>query len=225
MSKLLINEPPLQLLPSLAMYVGLNEAIILQQLHYWALNPKMGKMDGERKWIRNSAREWRESNFPFWSEKTIAKILKRLERKKFIDSRNDFNTHGYDRTKWYSLNYKNLYDFLPIAEEIPTVSAQEAFHNMQLSLNCERPQLQVSTIESLKTMPYSEFLTTEYWDIIRKFMLDQARFKCQLCNSNGTLHVHHKTYDHHGNEHNHLEDLIVLCEGCHRKFHNKEKIT
>ena len=35
MSNLLIEEPPLQVLPSLALAVGLNEAIILQQMHYW----------------------------------------------------------------------------------------------------------------------------------------------------------------------------------------------
>jgi len=38
-SSLLINESPLQVLPSLAVLVGLNEAIVLQQTHYWI---KMG---------------------------------------------------------------------------------------------------------------------------------------------------------------------------------------
>lgn len=75
--------------------------------------------------------------------------------------------------------------------------------------------------EQLKALPYPEFLNTEYWNTIRKYMLDQAKYKCQLCNSNGTLHVHHKTYEHHGDEHNHLEDLIVLCKQCHEKIHDK----
>ena len=34
---LLISEPPLQVLPSLAVKIGLNEAIVLQQIHYWLL--------------------------------------------------------------------------------------------------------------------------------------------------------------------------------------------
>lgn len=38
-AQLLINEPPLQVLPTLAKTIGLNEAIVLQQVHYW-LNPK-----------------------------------------------------------------------------------------------------------------------------------------------------------------------------------------
>lgn len=40
MSKLLIDDYPIQVLPKLAKVIGLNEAIILQQLHYW-LNSKM----------------------------------------------------------------------------------------------------------------------------------------------------------------------------------------
>ena len=35
MNKLLLNEPPLMILPTLASNIGLNEAIFLQQLHYW----------------------------------------------------------------------------------------------------------------------------------------------------------------------------------------------
>jgi len=36
-SSLLIAVPPLIVLPTLATLVGLNEAIFLQQLHYWLL--------------------------------------------------------------------------------------------------------------------------------------------------------------------------------------------
>ena len=34
-SKLLVDEPPLIVLPSLAVAIGLAEAILLQQIHYW----------------------------------------------------------------------------------------------------------------------------------------------------------------------------------------------
>jgi 5-methylcytosine-specific restriction endonuclease McrA len=78
--------------------------------------------------------------------------------------------------------------------------------------------------ERLKSLPYSDFLVTSYWNQIRKEMVKEADHKCQLCNNNSILHVHHKTYENHGYEHEHLEDLIVLCEGCHRKFHDKEKV-
>lgn len=35
MSKLLLDSNPLVIIPELAVAVGLNESIILQQLHYW----------------------------------------------------------------------------------------------------------------------------------------------------------------------------------------------
>jgi len=50
---LLINESPLQVLPSLAMQVGLNAAILLQQLHFRSLiSPNV--RDGH-KWVYSRA--------------------------------------------------------------------------------------------------------------------------------------------------------------------------
>ena len=36
-----------------------------------------------------------------------------------------------------------------------------------------------------------------------------------------TVDVHHKTYEHHGQEHRYLGDLVLLCRNCHSKFHDK----
>ena len=35
MSKLLISENLVMIIPTLAVKIGLNEAIVLQQIHYW----------------------------------------------------------------------------------------------------------------------------------------------------------------------------------------------
>jgi len=75
--------------------------------------------------------------------------------------------------------------------------------------------------ERLREMPYKEFLGTIYWDIVRRYVLWKRKFVCELCNSNGELNVHHKTYDHRGEEYLFLEDLIVLCQPCHAKFHDR----
>jgi len=75
--------------------------------------------------------------------------------------------------------------------------------------------------ERLREMPYQEFLGTIYWDIVRRYVLWKRKFICELCKSNGELNVHHKTYDHRGEEYLFLEDLIVLCQPCHAKFHDK----
>lgn len=69
----------------------------------------------------------------------------------------------------------------------------------------------------LKTMPYKEYLQTEHWQRLRQQTLRRQHFMCQLCNSRKKLHVHHRTYKNRGEEQ--PWDLIVLCESCHRKFH------
>jgi hypothetical protein len=108
MSKLLINEPPLQVLPTLATKIGLGKAIILQQVHYWCENPKIGVSCDEKKWIRNTAEDWQKDNFPFWSLKTVKRTIAALEEDGILLSRSDLNKSGYDRTKWYSINYEAL---------------------------------------------------------------------------------------------------------------------
>lgn len=114
MKKLLIDESPLILLPTLAEMIGINEAIILQQLHYWIMHTgpdgrKYGKQLGDRRWIRNSVESWQESNFPFLTTHKIYRALAALEKAQLIDSRKDLNKMGYDRTKWYTVNYTILH--------------------------------------------------------------------------------------------------------------------
>lgn len=68
-------------------------------------------------------------------------------------------------------------------------------------------------------LPYRDYLKTSHWKQLRETMLVKCRNRCQLCNTDGPVHVHHRTYDRRGFEH--LADLVVLCAACHAKFHNK----
>ena len=102
---LLIPEPPLQVLPSLACKVGLNESIVLQQFHYW-LQRSNNIKDGH-KWIYNSYKEWAKQ-FPFWSEHTIRRTINSLETQGYLISGN-YNKAGFDKTKWYRIDYERLY--------------------------------------------------------------------------------------------------------------------
>ena len=108
MSKLLINEYPLQVLPTLATYIGLNEAIVLQQIHYWLNNPKVGTEKDGRKWVRNSLDEWIDDNFPFWDKSTLRRALANLKSDGFIADRSDLNRMKIDRTLWYTINYQSI---------------------------------------------------------------------------------------------------------------------
>lgn len=106
MSKLLINEPPLQVLPSLAEAIGLNEAIVIQQLHYWLENPKVGFEKNGFKWVSNTYDEW-QKNFPFWSTSTIKRIFTELEDRKFVVS-GKFEVSDWSQRKAYRVNYELL---------------------------------------------------------------------------------------------------------------------
>ena len=81
MSKLLIDDYPIQILPKLATEIGLNEAIVLQQIHYW-LNQSSHNRDG-KKWIYNTYDDWNKQ-FPFWSVMTIRRVINSLEKQKLI---------------------------------------------------------------------------------------------------------------------------------------------
>lgn len=101
---LLIEEPPLQVLPQLAKIIGLNEAILLQQIHYW-----LGRSENVRhgrKWVYKTAQEWVDE-FPFWSEATVKRAVSTLKAKGLILVDKESST-SWNRTNWYSVDYDAL---------------------------------------------------------------------------------------------------------------------
>lgn len=102
---LLINEPPLQVLPSLAKKVGLNQAIFLQQLHFRLLIATNVR-DGH-KWIYRTYDEW-QREFPFWSYDTVKRTIASLEKEGYIIATPEYNKMKMDKTKWYRIDYSKL---------------------------------------------------------------------------------------------------------------------
>ena len=105
MSNLLINEPPLQVLPSLARVIGLNEAIMLQQVHYWLHHARV-KHDG-RMWVYKTFEEWQEQDFSFWSTRTIKRIATNLVEMGLLLVKKLAN-NSFDRVNHYTINYEKL---------------------------------------------------------------------------------------------------------------------
>jgi hypothetical protein len=110
-SRLLIDEPPLQVLPTLATLVGLNEAIVLQQVHYWLgtyrRSQDQTKFRKGRWWVYNSYTEWQKTNFPFWSIDTIKRTISNLEKRGLLLAE-VMEKGKLDRRKWYTLDYDKL---------------------------------------------------------------------------------------------------------------------
>lgn len=104
-SNLLINEPPLQVLPSLAEKIGLNEAIVLQQLHYWLRHAR--KNYAGKKWIYKTYDQWREQDFKFWSDKTVRNIFKSLKKKNLVLVKK-LADNKQNQVNYYTINYQEL---------------------------------------------------------------------------------------------------------------------
>lgn len=98
---ILLDEQPLVVVPKLAQILGLNEAIILQQIHYW-INKGNEIHDG-KSWVYNSVKEWQEQ-FCFMGEKTIRRVLDNLIEQGLLVKGN-YNKRKFDRTTWYTIDY------------------------------------------------------------------------------------------------------------------------
>ena len=156
MSKLLIDDYPLMVLPRLATTIGLNESIFLQQLHYWLISSKHEK-DG-RKWVYNTLKQW-GLQFPFWSERTIARITSSLTKQGLLLIGN-YNRRGGDQTKWYSIDYDAVEKLTDVIKGPPDDSASgsnpdsERDTNEQLnnddSGNSNLPDWQTATHETME---------------------------------------------------------------------------
>lgn len=103
-ASILFDESPLVVSPQLAKILGLNEAIILQQLHYWL--QKTPKIKDDRAWIYNSISNW-HAQFPFFSVSTIRRTLGKLVADKVI-IKGEFNKATFDKTSWWAIDYEVL---------------------------------------------------------------------------------------------------------------------
>jgi len=80
-------------------------------------------------------------------------------------------------------------------------------------------------IKYIKEMNYQDFLQTLYWKTIAQQVRYKANFRCQLCNAENGIYVHHSTYDIHGAESSNLDKLLTLCSDCHKTFHEEREVN
>jgi hypothetical protein len=75
----------------------------------------------------------------------------------------------------------------------------------------------------LPVMPYDDYLQTHEWAARRVEALRRADDRCQVCDGNESLSVHHRTYERRGRER--PDDLTVLCGPCHELFHRSRQLS
>lgn len=102
---LLLKTQPLVISPILAERIGLNEAIVIQQICYWLQETTSGVEYAGRKWVYNSIDAWK-SQFPFWSYDTVKRTLTSLKKLGLVDTK-QLNKSKHDRTNFYSINWNS----------------------------------------------------------------------------------------------------------------------
>ncbi|EFI7911548.1 hypothetical protein GL588_06755 [Escherichia coli] len=146
-SGLLFAERPLVINTQLAMKIGLNEAIVLQQLHYWLRDTNSGmECDGVR-WIYNTTEQWLEQ-FPFWSESTLKRAFASLKTLGLLRCEK-LNKSKRDMTNFYTINYgSELLDGGKLSESIGSKCAAPSGQNdtmeevkMKRSIDSKRPNV------------------------------------------------------------------------------------
>ena len=108
MSTVLQDDYTIPFSPKLAKILGVNEAIVIQQVHYWIEKYKdnADHQYDNRCWVYNTFEEWHEQ-FPFWSIATVKRTFYNLIEKKILIT-GWFNKKAYDHTNWYTINFEVL---------------------------------------------------------------------------------------------------------------------
>lgn len=141
---LIFDSHPLVVNPDLAVEIGLNEAIILQQIHYWVSNKASGIEKNGVRWIYNTHEQW-QKQFPFLSQATIKRCLNKL-RKLGLISVQQFNKSRHDWTNFYSVNYDQI-------QQLSVIQSSRS--------NCSHPSDQIDPIFTETTTETTTENTTQ----------------------------------------------------------------
>lgn len=112
-----------------------------------------------------------------------------------------------------------------------SVAKQQKRARKKLEIESRKRKSEAVTAESARQyaaacgkkrrMPYHEYIASPQWGAKRRKALKHYKHQCFTCGSCYRLHVHHLHYCTLTFER--MEDLRVLCEGCHANTHEGEK--
>jgi hypothetical protein len=108
LNKLFPNDTTIVVSKALVNSIGLNKALVLQQLHNLLNKPDTWLENDGSEWVRKTYEEWHEY-FPFWCTRTIREIFRNLEKAGLIISA-QLDKGYWDQTKYYRIDYQALGD-------------------------------------------------------------------------------------------------------------------
>lgn len=100
---LLHTKHPIVINPDLASAIGLNEAIVLQQLQYWIAETGAGVEHNGKRWVYNTLEQW-QKQFPFWSVDTVKRAFTSLQKAGVI-SVEKLAAKDHNQTNFYTINH------------------------------------------------------------------------------------------------------------------------
>lgn len=163
-SKLLFDEQPIVIDRVIAKIIGLNEAIIIQQVHYWLKNNEAIHRSGKSKinhfhdgrfWTFNSVQEWHENEFSFWSVDTVKRTLAKLVKMGIFITGN-YNAKKWDRTLWYSIDYDKLNVMVAEMKSENALIGAKSPNAMPISANCSNAEVQDAPIDMVENASMHE---------------------------------------------------------------------
>jgi len=166
---LLIDEEPLLVPPRLAAAIGLNAAIVLQQVRYWLGDKRRPKVRDGRRWVYNTYPQW-QAQFPFWSLATIKKTFRELEERGLLLASQRYNRAPTDRTKWYTIDFPRLLalDAALGVGATPADPPRDQFNPLQgrdhdLGRDQDDPlrRMQINPLQGIALTPSNQRLPTE----------------------------------------------------------------
>lgn len=116
-------------------------------------------------------------------------------------------------TKDVAVAAATLFSRLAALECVTPVEIRDCYPKLNDALSVAR-----DVLECCK-MPYAIYLQSKRWKQVRGNRIAKDRSRCVDCGETEYLNVHHETYENRGLES--LDDLVTLCDECHRKRHGK----
>lgn len=188
-------------------------------------------------WIEELVRKWRIDTSPLkWtieqyiisdSYKRLKTIYKRaynwLLKSKQINNENN---------SWYKKLFSWEYEKINISRMredeyiiLESIKDQEPHLILyKFFLNNKNKFIPWKSVWNLHTMPYHDYLLTEYWKELSIKAKQRDGNRCKICNNSNHLNAHHRTYKNRGKE-NEIDDLITLCQSCHQMIHNNLELN
>ncbi|WP_414543898.1 hypothetical protein [Nostoc sp. CCY0012] len=148
-SKLITPESPLLVPPLLAAEIGLEEAVILQQIHYFCQISKHIKRDG-RRWFWKTLKDWGET-LPFLKPSTIRRAIANLrDNFKLIDVCRHSQKTWY-QANWFTINVENV-------EALWNRICQ----NQQIDVSISDTSICSQATDHIKEFPSQEFASQQH---------------------------------------------------------------